>query len=343
MNTQNEHAPKITPGCSEYKFDVAECFHYYNLGHLDAATNLFLSRELLATIPKLLQVVHGQKNARLLFPINRSIPAGAQSYKWEQEEDFGSAAWVTGHGHSIPTVNSVTEEKLSRIESFATGAIWTVDEIRTAAFAGRPINPRYARAARRIMLEFENGVVFNGNSDRNITGVFSGTAITSIPEAAASNGSWAIATQANRDDILEDLHQIGNDIVNQSLQNYGNSGVRLIMSLAKYHVISQTSMSITQDHNVTILKTFLEQNPHVSEVMPVDELRADGDHAGVNSSEEIMMAYEPSPDNMEMVVPLELMQHAPERVKLATEVMYEMRTGGMSIYRPLTASIRTGI
>ena len=338
---KDENGPvAIIPGMTDFVYDAEANFNYFNMSHLDAATNLFLSRELLFTLPKLLKVIHGQKNARLLFPINRSVPVGAQSYKWEQEEDFGTAAWVTGHGAGIPTVNSNTEELISQVGSFATEAIWTMDEIRAAAFANRPLNARYARAARLAALQFENEVVFNGDTTRNILGVLSGNALTGIPEAAATNGTWTVATQADVDNILEDMFDIESDVQTQSLQNY--AATRLVIPLAEFQLISKTKAVLTDGAMETIKEVALRNFTSIREIVPAEEFAANN-HPAIDAANPIMMAYEPGPDNMEMVVPMELLQHAPERVKLSTSVIYEQSTGGMSIYRPLTASIRTGI
>lgn len=318
------------------RFDFEKHFHYSpvpNLGRADSAANIFFQRELEHIIPEVFEFQFAKINARRIFPIDRSAGASSKSITFRQFTKTGQAQIIADYADDLQIVNAFGEEFTSRVRGFAIAAQWSLDEIRAAQATGRPLERMYAEAAREAMLRLENEIVFSGDAAFGITGLFTGAA-TNIPENAAPNGAWTVATQADRDNILEDMHFAANTIV----ETTGDVEVpnTLLIPTAEYNLIASNKHGV--DSDTTILKVFTNNSPYIQEVMPIREL-ADK-HSSTNP---VMVAYDRNPSKVRMQVPLDLEQLAPQQHNLAVRVPYHMKTGGLTIHKPASLHIVTGI
>lgn len=316
---------------TQKEFKLDEHFHFSGeaLSNLDAQATIFFQRELEFIMPELFMFTHARINARKIFPIDRSAAPTSKTITSRQFRKFGQAQIVADYADDVPLVNVSGEEQTTRVRGIVIGAQWSIQEIRAAAAHNRPLERMYAEAAREAMLREENGVAFNGSAAFNMTGLFSTG--TGIPQNAAPTGTWsAPATAAN---ILADMNFAANTITQTTNQEEAPN--TLLLPVTQYNQIASTKHGT--DTDTTILRHFIQNNPYINEVIPVREL------AGAVSSNDVMIAYDRNPSKIRMQIPLDIEQLAPEQHNMAVRVFWHMRFGGLTVHKPSSLHIVTGI
>lgn len=319
-------------GAGQTRFDWDRHFHFGGgLSNLDAQQNIFFQRELEHIIPEMFEKEYALINARRIFPIDRSAGGAVKSITWRQFEKFGQAQVISDYADDINVVNVAGEEFTTPVRGLAVGAQWSIQEIREAQSENRPLDRMFSDAARETMLRTENASVFAGDPAFGIQGL--ATVTNGIPRTPVPNGSWLTATAA---DILTDLNFLANTIV----ETTGDVEVpdTLIMPTRHYNRISQLQNSVNAT-DTTALSYFLRNNQYINEVIPVREL----DTAFGVGVGPVAMAYKRDPSKIRMQVPLDIEQFAPQEHNLVTQVIWHMRIGGLTVHKPGSALIGTGI
>ncbi len=299
---------------------------------LDAVTTAFFRRELEAIIPELFEFDYARINARNVFPIDRSAGTAAEVITFRQFTKTGLSKIITDYGSDLPIVNVFGEEFTGNVRSIGIAGVWSIQEIRAAQMAGRPLDRQQSEAARETMLRQENGIAFNGDAAHGLVGLFTDPNIPTVTVAAGVGGvTWALKTPA---EILLDM----NDCANSIVETTGDVEVpdTLILPTEQFHLIATTNAALGTD--TTILRYFLNNNPHIGTVMNVRELNGAGT-AGADA----MVAYNRNPSKLRMQVPLDIEQLAPQEKDLSIKVPYHMRVGGLTVFKPLSLNICEGI
>ncbi len=318
---------------SQDRFDWKTHFHYTKqVLSLDDAESLFFQRELEHIIPEFFEQQLAKINARALFPIDRSAGGAVKTITWRQFTKFGQAQIIADYADDINIVNAMGEEFTTNVRGLAAGAQWSIDEIRAAQREGRPLERMYAEAAREAMLREENQVVFGGSAAFGLQGLVS--AGTGIPQNALPNGAW-ITGPATGLQMLADLHFCANTVV----ETTGDMEIptRILLPTAFYNA-AQTTHVNAAGTDTTVIRHFLDNNSYIREVVPVRELATLG--AGGTP---IMVAYTPDPSKVRMQVPLDVEQFPPQQHNLVVRVLWHMRIGGLTVHKPASLHICTGL
>ena len=313
------------------RFDYKRDFHYHkHMLALDEAPNLFFQRELEHIIPELFEFQFAKINARALFPIDRSAGGAVKTITWRQFTKTGQAQIVADYADDINIVNAFGEEFSTNVRGLAAAAQWSIDEIRAAQANNRPLERLYAEAAREAMLREENRIAFEGDAAFGLQGLAS--AATGIPQVALPNGTWTTATTGA--DMVEDMNFVANGVVEAT----GDVEIptRLLLPTTAYNLAATTQHSATAT-DTTALRFFLNNQPYVREVVPVRELET------AIGAARTMVAYDPSPSKIRMQVPLDIEQFAPQMWNLVVRVIWHMRIGGLTVHKPASLRIGTGL
>lgn len=294
---------------------------------LDAAESAFFKRELEYILPELFEFTFAKINARRVFPIDRSAGPAAETILFRQITKSGIAKVISDYANDIPLVNMEVEEFTGNVRSIAIAALWSIQEIRAAVKAGRPLDREQAEAARETILRLENQIAFQGDATNGLVGMFTDP---NIPRTAGA-GVWSAATPA---DILADMNLAANAIP-ETTGDMEEPGT-LLVPTPQFNIIAEDNAAMGTD--TTILRYFLNNNPYISEVMRVRELTGAG-AGGVD----VIVAYDRNPRKLRMHVPLDLEQHAPQEKDLAIKTIYHSRTGGVQVIKPLSLHIVEGV
>lgn len=302
------------------------------LSTLDAGENIFFKRELEHIMPEMFTVEYAVSPARNLFPVDRSAGPVAETITYRQFDRTGMAKIIADYDTELPLVNVYGKEFTGRVVSIGAAAKWSLQEIKAAIALNKPLESWYAISARDEILRKENTIAFFGDDDHKLVGLFSDP---NIPQAAVPVGGnnttpWSTKTPA---EILADMNLVANQITEVTLQVEAPD--TMLLPVEQYNLIATTNAGTSTD--TTILRYFLNNNPYIKEVMPVNELNE------AVGGDDVIVCYKKDPMKLRLQVPQDIEQLPPQEVALATIVNYYSRCGGLTVMKPLSINIGTGI
>lgn len=302
--------------------------HYVNL---DAAETAFFERELESVKSRTYDVVRAPLKAMQLIPMSTDAGAGAETITYQQFDQTGIAKIVANYADDLPRANVKGKEFTSRVKSIGNSFGYSLQEVRAAQFAGRPLNQRLAAAAARAQREAWNRLAFYGDEEHGIQGWLSNPNVPSsaVVAGASTDTEWSTKTT---DEILKDL----NDAVTQVIDttNGAEQPDTIVLPIEQYRLIATTRADSGTD--TTVLQYFQQNNPGVT-VDWANELK------GAFDGEDGFIVYRNDPEalTLELPVPFEMLP-VQER-GLEYVVPCHSRFGGVIVYYPLSMAFKTGI
>ena len=302
--------------------------------HLDADESIFFTRQLEHVKAKTYDKKFAQLKARMLIPVSFEAGPGAESIKYEQFDMVGLAKVVADYAKDFPRADVKAKEFISPIKSLGASYGYSVQEVRAAQYAGKPLQQRKANAAKRSVAQQENTIAFVGDSDFNLPGWFTNPNIpdVALPADGATSGTDFADKITTPDLIVRDLNSIVNAVLTQS--NGVEKPNTMLLPLAQKTLIASTPRSTTSD--TTILNYFLQNNAaDLRSCDWVNELAA----ANGFVSNDTAIAYDRNPDAMTLEIPQDFEQFRPQEKGLEFEVPVHERIGGVLIYYPLSQAL----
>lgn len=301
-------------------------------GRLDANESVFFARQLEYIRPKAYDIKRAAMSAMTLFPVDTSLPAGANTITYRQYDAVGSAKIIASYADDMPRADVTAKEFTSPIRGISNAYGYNVQEIRHAMYANVPLETKRQSSARRHHDELINKLAWSGDTVSGLPGFLSNANIPGYTVPADGTGTSKLWSTKTGELILRDMNGIVNQVVTQSKGVHKPN--ELWMPLAQYTYISATPYDKTVSP-MTILQCFLAANPFVSVVKPILELAstANGGAAGAN---DIMVAADNSIDNYQLNIAMAFMQHAPQQRNLEFIIPCESRFGGVTINYPLS-------
>lgn len=301
--------------------------------NLDAAENVFFERQLEQVRAQTYDVKYAQLKARMLIPVDNSVDPGAETVKYEQFDMVGQAKIINSYADDLPRADVKAKEFRQPIKGIGSAYGFSVQEIRAAKFAGKPLEQRKANAARRAVEQKIDAIGATGDSDNGLLGLFNqpNALVYTVP-----NGGSGFATFAKKtpDEILADLNGVTNLIVTTTKEIEVPD--TLILPVDQYSHIASTPRSANSD--TTILDYFLKNNPYIQAVEPWAKLSGAG-----SGGTDRMVAYRRDPDALMLVIPQEFEQFPPQPEGLEFEIPCHARCGGVQVYYPLSICYGDGI
>lgn len=290
---------------------------------LDANETAVLARGLEFVRTQTYDIEYPELKARRFIPVARDVPAGAESFVYHQWDTVGMAKFVANYADDLPLVDTYAKEFVSAILTIGDAYQYSILDLQRAAKDPTiQINTRRARVAREAFEYKVDEVAAIGNTATGLPGFVNHP---NVPDVSVVTGDWATASPQ---EILGDMHALVSAIrANNKTRHSPNT---LLLPSAEFGLISQTYLS--NDNNTTILKSFLANNPWITDVDEWDRL----DTAGAEGAPRIM-AYKRTPEVVELLLPQEFTELPPQARNLALMVPCWGRIGGIKFYRPLAA------
>ncbi len=302
--------------------------------HLDADESIFFTRQLEHVKSRTFDKKFAQLKARQLIPVSFEAGPGAESIRYEQFDMIGVAKIVADYAKDFPRADVLAKEFLSPIKSLGSSYGYSVQEIRNAQHAGKPLQQRKANAARRAIAQQENSIAYIGDPDFNLPGWFTNPNIPDV--ALPADGAGSATTFASKigtpDLIVRDLNSLINAVMTQT--NGVESPNTMLMPLAQKTLVASTPRSINSD--TTILNYVLQNNAaDLKDCEWVNELAVANGFVGADTA----LVYDRNPDQMTLEIPQDFEQFRPQEKGLEFEVPVHMRIGGVLIYYPLSQAL----
>ncbi len=238
----------------------------------------------------------------------------------------------------MPRADIKGKEFTTPVKSIGVSYGYSVQEVRAAILVGRSLTQRQANAARRANDQKVNRLAWFGDNTYRILGLINNTNIPANFVPADGVGATTQWVNKTPDQILRDLNQITNSILDVT------KGVEMpntvLLPVQQYTLIASTPRSSVSD--TTILEYFIQNNPFVTTVDWVPELKGAGPVVD-DVATDIFIAYDKNPDKLTMEIPMPYTQYPPQERGLEFIVPCESRYGGIIIYYPLSLTIGEGI
>lgn len=320
----------------EINDDVAG-FLRVSLKDAEADGAVFFARELDAMKARTYDVQYPELKFREMFPVSNEAGAGAETISYMSFDQTGIAEYIGAGASDLPRADIGGKETIIPVRNLGISVGYTTDEIRKSIRVGRSLDQRKMASAVRGNEVKMNQVAWFGDADKGHLGVFTHP---NIPTAGAPNGGGGSPLWVNKtpDEILKDMNDACNDVF--TVTKMVESVNTLALDPDNYALIATTARSTTSD--LTILEYFKRNKPEV-EVIPCNECSASVRAEFGLSSDNVLLAYNRSPEKISFEEPMPLIWHPEQRRGLEILVPAESSIGGFNAYYPMSLNIVTGI
>lgn len=300
--------------------------------NFDANDSIFFERELEQIKNKVYQVAYAPLNAMKLIPVDTTTDPGANYVTYTKYDQVGYATIVADYADDIKPVNIRGEQFTSPIRSVADAFYVSIQDIRAARFANKPMESRLAETCYEAILQRMNNIAFFGDSPSGLPGWLTNTSIDNqlVAGTTVDARKWENKTP---DEVLEDMFEP----IRKMLDTTKNIEVpdTMAMPIKQYQHIATTPRSNLSD--TTILQFFQRTYPNINVVM-AHELKG----AFTNLTDGFVV-YKNSANKFWQEIPLEFEMGSPQWNNLAYKVICNARYGGVVVAYPASQAFRRGI
>lgn len=333
--------PEVSKTSQFHAEAIAEAFNYRHRAkpgrqnRMDAGETTALALALEDMRTTVYEDAYPSLKARLFFPVSTDVDTGADVYSFERSDFVGEAKIIADDGFAddLPNVEVSSSKEFHKIVSVGDSFSYSIQDIRRAAFMGRPLSAKKALAARRVYeRKFDKIAAFGAPAHRIGSGLLNDPDIAI--QAMASAGTWATKVAADPQGVLDDMNLLVRSVNVDSKEVYEAN--RIIVPTAQFWLMSQTKLSAESDR--TVLEAFRAANPDV-QIAGSWGLLSGAGAGGLNRA----MAYHATPEALEIVEPQAYEILPPESRNLAFVVNCHGRTAGGTVLIPLAAKYMDGI
>jgi hypothetical protein len=302
--------------------------------NLDSAQTIFFLRELENIKTRIFETPYAPLKANQLIPIDSTTPPGATTVTYTIYDRTGSAKIISNYADDLPSADTKGQQITSNLRSIGNYFEFSLEDIRAAQFAGKPLQQRKANSALQEQLLLANKIAFFGDAAAGVQGWLNNPNIPIAPVAGANPAARLWSTKvATPKLILDDLNEITRTVV--STTNGVETIDTIVMPIEQYQIIANTQLGIGTD--TTILQFYVRNNPGVT-VTWANELKA-----AFASNTDGMIAYRNSIDKFWQEIPQPFEMFAPQWTNLTYKVPCHSKHGGTIVVYPKSQAIRTGI
>lgn len=232
-------------------------------------------------------------NYQRAFPIDRSIPVGAEYHTVRRRTGAGIAAISRGGTEDVPMVSTGRVEERFNTAYIVCGVETNFFRLARQEFAA--INDLQAdmRLAERVIEESINHAAFHGREDAGLYGFLN------YPHISARVASVAFDGTADPVDVVAALNQHVNYAWKASGGTFKPN--RLGVSLAVHAYLHQTKMSNT-GLDTTIAEFFLRNQGDATGIRSIEAFQELGSPAAAPSGKDAVIAYDDSIDSTAFAV-----------------------------------------
>ena len=289
---------------------------------LDDDMSIFLARQLDYLKAQAYEVEDAPMSALSIFPVTNELPDDVKTFTYGIWDAVGMAKIIADYSDDLPAVDANYREETGKIYRFGDAYHYSLDEMKAAARTGRNLSDRKATAARKAFDTAINDMIWAGDADHQILGVFQHPNVPVITSAG-----WTTAAIANSE--LEDAIE---GIVTLTKGNHRATTIVTPPSVAK--VLN----GLVPDGAGMTYRTFFNlNNPNLTweQAYELEDIDGEGTRG--------VLVFEKDPLNLSVELPEAFNQLPPQARNLHWQVPCTGKATGLTIYRPLTVQLISGV
>lgn len=268
-------------------------------------------------------------SALRVFPVTNELSDTDKTFEYQTFDKVGYAKIIADYTDDLPTVDALMSTEFGKVFRLGNAFLISIDEIKAGQRTGKSLSTRKANAAQNAHDQLVNRLVFKGSKPHGIISVFNHPNITKI--VAAKQWFETATKTKNAEDAYNDLT---NAIEALETQTDGQHRATHILIPPSVRKVLMVRMPETTE---SYLQYFEKQNSGIV-IESIAELE-DIDGAGNKG----VLVYEKDPMNMSIELP-ELFNMLPAQPKdLHFKVPCTSKCTGLTIFRPLTIVLITGV
>ena len=319
----------------EQRFDERDYAVIQASQRLDADESVFFARELEHVKAQSYDVQYPELTATKNIPVSSEAGPGAETITYQQYDSVGFAKIISNYATDLPRVDLKGKEFTAKVKSIGASYGYSIQDIRAARMAGKPLEQRKANAVRRANDEEVNRIAYFGDDAHGLVGLINHPNITSyiLPTDGTLNGAVAGTAAAAQfinktpTQVLRDLNGMVSKML--KLTQKVERPDTLMLDHETHADLSTRARSDNSD--TTILEFFLKNSPYVKNVEVVPELNGAG-----TGDTNVVMIYKKSPDKLTLEIPQPFEQFPPQAEGLEFVIPCHSRCAGVIVYYPLS-------
>lgn len=295
---------------------------------MDAKYSAILARELEFVRAQTYDIVYPDKKARMLIPVDTTVPAGAETIQYDQWDLFGMAHVISNYADDLPMVDVLKERFSTVVQTIGDAYQWSIQDLeRVAMVPGANLSQRRAGAARMVIENKIEDIAAFGLPIGGLRGLLNHPNVTLV---SPTTGTWSTATA---EQMCDDLNKLVEQVVTQTDETFPPNTV--VMSSTQRGQMATKKFTNT---DTTALKWFLENNQYINSI----ETWAKSKLANAAGTGPRIACYRRDPVVMQLVIPREFTQQPPQARNLSFVVPCHARIGGVVVYYPLALAYMDG-
>lgn len=306
--------------------------------NLDADEGIFFEKELEALKSRTYDVKYPMLMARQLFPLDSTADTGAATVTYQSWDAVGMARLIVSYATDLPNVEVTAKETTRKIYGEGIAFGFSIQDLRAARYAGKPLEQRKADAARRQLMQLENTLAFDGDAATDIPSFITNPNFNQVtPVDGLSNDTkWSTKTPA---EIIKDVSAMTAAI--RDISNGVEAPNTLLLPESQYTILSTTPRAEGTD--TTILDFILSSNAWITTIIPVYNLKGKAPVSASYDSEDVAVLFDKNPEKLWLETPQDFEMFAAQEKGLMFEIPCHMRTAGVIVAYPKSIATLYGI
>lgn len=265
-------------------------------------------------------------SALRVFPVTNELSDTDKTFEYQVFDKVGYAKIIADYTDDLPTVDALMTSEFGKVFRLGNAYLISIDEIKAGQRTGKSLSTRKSNACQLAHDQLVNKLVFKGSKPHKIPSVFDHPNITKIVSTKWMDGETKKPETAQ--DELEKAIEI---LETQTKGQHRATNILIPPSMRK--VLSVRMPETSESY----LQYFQKQNAGIT----IDSISELEDYDGTGAK--AVLVYEKDPMNMSIEIP-EAFNMLPAQPKdLHFKVPCTSKCTGLTIYRPLTLVLITGV
>ncbi|MDR3100757.1 MAG: DUF2184 domain-containing protein [Paraburkholderia sp.] len=293
----------------------------------DAGETVFFARELEYIKALTYDIKYPNLKATQVIPVSTEAGAGAETITYTSYNQVGMARILANYADDLPRADVKGEQFTANVRGIGTSYGYSIQDIRAAQMAGKPLQTRRAESARKANDILVNKIGFFGDATHGLLGLLTHPNVPVYVLPADGTDNSTRLRDKTPTQCLRDL----NGMVQSMIRTTKGVETPNTMLLPPDTIAWLRSTPRSDVSDTTIAEFFLDNNGYIEELEDCVELQEAGPSGG-----DMIVCYRKDPNALTFEIPQPFEQFPPQQEGLEFEIPCHSRCGGVIIYYPLS-------